>query len=118
MVPAALAPVWWAVPVLILAAIQNSLLEEVIGVGYLLTRLRQLGWHAAAAVGASALLRGTYHLYQGFGGFIGNVIMGVIFGVCYLRFRRVGPLVVAHTLLDVVAFVGYALFRDQVSWLP
>ncbi len=117
-VPAALAPVWWAVPVLILAAAQNALLEEVVGVGYLLTRLEQLGWRAATAVGASAVLRGTYHLYQGFGGFVGNAIMGVIFGVCYLRFRRVAPLVVAHTLLDVVAFVGYAMFRDHVSWLP
>lgn len=117
-VPAALAPVWWAVPVLILAALQNALLEEVVGVGYLLTRLRELGWRAAAAIGASALLRGSYHLYQGFGGFVGNAIMGVIFGVCYLRFRRVAPLVVAHTLLDVVAFVGYTLFRDDVSWLP
>ena len=29
----------------------------------------------------------------------------------------VGPLVVAHTLLDVVAFVGYSLLRDHVSWL-
>lgn len=117
-VPAALAPVWWAVPVLILAAAQNALLEEVVGVGYLLTRLRDLGWHAAAAVGASALLRGSYHLYQGFGAFVGNAIMGVIFALFFLRFRRVMPLVIAHTLLDVVAFVGYTLFQDRVTWLP
>jgi len=38
-VPAALQSVWWAVPVLILAAIQNAILEEVIVVGYLMTRL-------------------------------------------------------------------------------
>lgn len=116
-VPAALGSVWWAPLVLALSAVQNALLEEVVGIGYLLTRLRQLGWSAAAAVGASALLRGSYHLYQGFGGFIGNVIMGIVFGVCYQRFRRVGPLVVAHSLLDVVAFVGY-VFHDRVSWLP
>ena len=24
----------------------------------------------------SALIRGSYHLYQGFGGFVGNLIMG------------------------------------------
>jgi hypothetical protein len=28
------------------------------------------------------------------------------------------PLVVAHFALDVAAFVGYALFRDDLSWLP
>jgi uncharacterized protein len=116
--PANLAAVWWAVPVLILAAAQNALLEEVVGVGYLLTRLRELGWHAAAAISIHALLRGSYHLYQGFGGFVGNALMGVIFGLFYLRFKRVMPLIIAHTLLDVVAFVGYTALRGQVSWLP
>ena len=66
-------------------------------------------------IGVSALVRGSYHLYQGFGGFVGNLIMGVIFGLCYLRWRRVGPLVVAHTLLDVAAFVGYALLAPPRS---
>ena len=65
----------------------------------------------------SAVIRGSYHLYQGFGGFVGNLIMGVIFGLIYLRFKRVAPLVVAHTLLDVAAFVGYALVAPHVSWL-
>lgn len=124
--PANLAAVWWAVPVLILAAAQNAVLEEVVGVGYLLTRLQELGWRSAAAVGAHALLRGCYHLYQGFGGFIGNVLMGVVFAGFYLRFRRVLPLVVAHTLIDVVAFVGYGVFREEVDaalaalrdWVP
>lgn len=115
--PANLAPVWWAVPVLILAAVQNALLEEVVGIGYLLTRLRELGWHAAAAVAAHATLRGAYHLYQGFGAFVGNALMGVVFALFFLRFRRVVPLVIAHTLLDVVAFVGYAQFPEMADWL-
>jgi uncharacterized protein len=115
--PANLAPVWWVVPVLILAAAQNALLEEVVGLGYLMTRLKQMGWHVAAAVGAHALLRGSYHLYQGLGGFIGNAIMGVVFALFYLRFKRVMPLVVAHTVLDVVAFVGYARYPHAVDGL-
>lgn len=115
--PAALAPVWWAVPVLILAAVQNSLLEEVVGIGYLLTRLQELGWHPAAAVGVHALLRGAYHFYQGFGGFVGNAVMGVIFALFFLRFRRVMPLVIAHALLDVVAFVGYGVYGDELDSL-
>ncbi|MEV6966712.1 CPBP family intramembrane glutamic endopeptidase, partial [Hamadaea sp. NPDC051192] len=98
---------WWSVPVLILSAVQNAVLEEVIVVGYLITRLRELRWSIPAVIAASALLRGSYHLYQGFGGFVGNAIMGVVFALVYLKWRRVGPLIVAHTLLDVVAFVGY-----------
>jgi membrane protease YdiL (CAAX protease family) len=115
--PAALAAVWWAVPVLVFSAVQNALLEEVVGVGYLLQRLRELRWPVAAAVGAQALLRGSYHLYQGVGGFVGNAVMGVVFALFYLRFRRVMPLVIAHALLDVVAFVGYGLWREKIDAL-
>lgn len=108
---------WWAAPVLVLIAAGNGLLEEVVVVGYLITRLRQTGWGVAAAVTFSALLRATYHLYQGFGGFLGNLVMGVIFALFFLRTRRLWPLILAHTLLDVVAFLGYTLLRDHVSWL-
>lgn len=108
---------WWAGPVLVLIAAGNGLLEEVVVVGYLITRLRQTGWGVAAAVTFSAVLRGTYHIYQGFGAFVGNAIMGVIFAVFFLRTRRLWPLILAHTLLDVVAFLGYTLLHDRVSWL-
>ncbi|GAA5045196.1 membrane protease YdiL (CAAX protease family) [Thermocatellispora tengchongensis] len=109
---------WWRIPVLIAAAAQNGVLEEVLVAGYLLHRLGQLGWSPWRAVAVSALLRGSYHLYQGFGGFVGNVVMGLVFGRLYQRWGRAMPLVVAHTLIDVVAFVGYAALRGRVSWLP
>lgn len=117
-VPEALPEVWWKFPVLILSAVQNSLVEEVIVVGYLLRRLDQLGWTPTAALVASSVLRGSYHLYQGIGGFIGNMVMGVVFVLLYRRWGRVGPLVAAHALLDIVAFVGYALLAGKVGWLP
>jgi membrane protease YdiL (CAAX protease family) len=111
---AGLPDLWWAVPVLILSAIQNAVLEEIIVVGYLVTRLRQLRWSITAMVAASAILRGSYHLYQGFGGFIGNAVMGVIFALVFLKWRRIMPLIIAHSLLDIVAFVGYQLFPHLV----
>ena len=100
---------WWTVPVLLLAALRNGLLEEVIVMGYLFDRLRRLGWNTGSVLVAAAVLRGSYHLYQGVGPFLGNVAMGLIFGWFYLRVRRVGPLVVAHFALDAVGFVGYPL---------
>jgi membrane protease YdiL (CAAX protease family) len=109
--------VWWAIPILVLAALKNAVLEEVVGVGYLVTRLRQLAWGPVAIVAAHSLLRGTYHLYQGFGGFIGNAVMGAVFALVFLRWKRTGPLVVAHLLLDIVAFVGYLAVAPHVSWL-
>lgn len=65
----------------------------------------------------SALVRGSYHLYQGLGGFVGNIAMGLLLGAVYLRVRRVMPLVIAHWVIDVVAFVGYALLVTRVGWL-
>ncbi|MEV5609946.1 type II CAAX endopeptidase family protein [Streptomyces sp. NPDC052225] len=117
-VPEALPDVWWKFPVLILSAVQNAVLEEVIVVGYLLRRLGQLGWTPGSALVASSVLRGSYHLYQGIGGFFGNLAMGVVFVWLYRRWGRVGPLVVAHSLLDIGAFVGYALLAGKVDWLP
>ena len=105
---------WWTVPVLILSALQNALLEEVVAVGYLTERLLELRWSVPAILVASALLRGAYHLYQGPGMAAGNVAMGLGFTWFYLRYRRVMPLVVAHTALDVVAFVGFALVPDDL----
>lgn len=107
-------PHWWAVPVLILAALKNALFEEVIAVAYLVERLEQLRWGVPLIIVASALLRGTYHLYQGPGMAAGNVVMGLLFAWYYVRTRRIAPLVVAHTALDVVAFVGYTLLPDSM----
>lgn len=116
--PSTLDGPWWEPVILTLSAAGNALAEEILVVGYLLTRLRQLGWSENAGLLASAVLRGSYHFYQGLGGFVGNMIMGLIFGRVWQRTNRLWPLVIAHTLLDVVAFVGYALLRDSVSWLP
>ena len=79
-VPTALGTYWWTIPMLLLLALRAGLVEEIIAVG---------------------------HLYQGFGAFIGNVAMGLIFGAIYARTGRLAPLIVGHTLIDAVAFVGY-----------
>ena len=104
---------WWTIPILLLGALQAALLEEVIVAGYLITRLEQLGWTGVWAVLGSALLRGSYHLYQGWGGFAGNLLLGLAFGWAFQRWRRTWPLVVAHCTVDILAGVGYILFHDH-----
>lgn len=105
--PAPLSGYWWTIPLLVFSALRAGLQEEVIVVGYLFTRLRQLGWNRWSIILVAAALRGSYHLYQGVGPFIGNAAMGVVFGWCYTRWGRVLPLVIAHTIIDIVSFVGY-----------
>ena len=109
---------WWTVPVLLLAAARSGLLEEVIVCGYLLRRLDQLGWSPMRALWASALLRGAYHLYQGYGGFFGNLALGLLFGRVYQTRGRTTPLVVAHFLIDAAAGLGYLALRGRVWWVP
>ncbi|MEY8042591.1 CPBP family intramembrane glutamic endopeptidase [Saccharopolyspora cebuensis] len=116
--PSTLDEAWWRAPVLVLSAFGNSFAEEVLVVAYLITRLRQLGWSENRSLWFAAVLRGGYHLYQGFGGFLGNVVMGLVYGRVWQRTNRLWPLVVGHALIDVVAFVGYAALRGRVGWLP
>jgi membrane protease YdiL (CAAX protease family) len=105
---------WWTIPILLLSAVENAVVEEVIAVGYLMTRLRDLRWGPWAAIAASAALRGTYHLYHGFGQALGNAVMGALFAWWFQRTGRLWPLLVAHTLLDVAAFVGYLYVGDRL----
>jgi len=116
-VPSALNSSWWRIPVLILAAFANGFAEEVVVVGFLITRLRQSGLTQSSAVWTSGVLRGVYHLYQGFGAGLGNVVMGLVFGYAWCRTGRLWPLVLAHGIIDSVAFVGYALLSGHLSWL-
>ncbi|TDW21700.1 CPBP family intramembrane glutamic endopeptidase [Kribbella kalugense] len=116
--PSQLPDYWWRIPILVAVSAQNAVLEEVIVLGYLNHRLDQLGWSVRRATVTSSLLRGSYHLYQGLGGFAGNVIMGVIFTWLYRRWGRIMPLVVAHTLIDTTALIGATYLLGKVSWLP
>lgn len=99
---------WWSVLLLIGQAARHSLVEEVIVVAFLADRLLRVGWVWPAVLIGSALLRGSYHLYQGFGPTLGNVVMGLVFLWIYRRTGRVMPLVVAHFLLDAVGFLAGA----------
>ncbi|MFQ6325574.1 CPBP family intramembrane glutamic endopeptidase [Nocardia sp. CWNU-33] len=117
-VPSSLGDHWWRLSALILSACANAAAEEILVVAYLITRLRKLGWSEDSSLLASALLRGSYHLYQGLGGGIGNLVMGVIFGRFWQRTNRLWPLILAHATIDAVAYIGYTILRGHVSWLP
>jgi membrane protease YdiL (CAAX protease family) len=113
-VPAELPGYWWVVPILLLAAVKASLLEEVVMIGYLFDRLSKLGIGERSQLLISAGIRGSYHLYQGFAGFIGNFVMGLVFGYAYKKWGKVMPLVFAHFILDAFSFVGFALVGSSL----
>jgi len=106
---------WWSAVILLASAGVAGLLEEIIVVGYLITRLQEMRWSLPAAILASALLRGTYHLYQGWPMALGNAVMGAVFAWVFLRTGRLGPLILAHWTLDAVSFIGPEVV--PTSWI-
>lgn len=105
--PGAQSAHWWTVPVLLLAAARAAVQEEFVVLGYLFHRLRQLGWGPWPIILSTSVLRASYHLYQGPGAFVGNLAMGLLFGLLFQRSGRLLPFLVAHFLIDAAVFVGY-----------
>ncbi|WP_206693471.1 CPBP family intramembrane glutamic endopeptidase [Glutamicibacter halophytocola] len=106
---------WWSVPVLLLSAVRHAVLEEVLMLGFLFSYARKLRLGLWTTIISSAVIRGSYHLYQGAGPMIGNMLMGVVFGWAYHKYGRVMPLVIAHFMLDAIGFVGYALIGPAIG---
>jgi membrane protease YdiL (CAAX protease family) len=109
---------WWDVALLVGQAAKTAIGEEVIVCGYLLHRLRQLSWRDGQSLAVSSAVRGSYHLYQGWGGFGANFALGLFFGRIFQKRGRVLPFIIAHFIIDAIAFVGYIELRRHASWLP
>lgn len=109
-VPSGLDDNAWQLPLLVLNSWGNGFAEEIIVVAWLATRMRQLRVPWAWVFVASAVLRGSYHLYQGYSAGVGNIIMGLLYLWYWKKTGRIWPLIIAHGLIDTVAFVGYAVF--------
>ena len=92
-------------PVLVMLAflVVNSVFEEVLVTGYVIAALSEQG--AALAITASTLLRLLYHLYQGPVASLSILPLGLLFGAVFWKWRNLWPLVMAHTLANVLALL-------------
>lgn len=88
---------------ILLASAVNGFYEEIFVCGYVLVALRER-WGLWPAIHVSTAIRVAYHLYQGSAGVLGIVPLGLIFAGWYARTGRLWPLVLAHALLDALAF--------------
>jgi membrane protease YdiL (CAAX protease family) len=95
---------WPIAALCFVALLANSLAEELAMRGYLLTRLIELLGRRWLAVAISAGLFGSYHLYQGAANAVIIGIEGVIFAIFFLITKRLWPLVIAHTLINLVHY--------------
>jgi uncharacterized protein len=89
-----------AVLPILLISLVNPVFEEVLETGYFIHQLKQFGmW---SAVLASAAFRGLFHLQFGINTVLSAFAMGAIFAFVYWRWRQLWPLIVAHSLADLL----------------
>ncbi len=81
----------------------NSFFEETIVSGYVINALSPQG--PGLTITASTLLRFLYHLYQGPLVSISILPLGLLFGAVFWRWRNLWPLIVAHTIANLIAFL-------------
>ena len=102
---------------LVLVAFANGWAEEVIVVGYLLTRLKQFGVSPTKALRVVQRAARRVSPLPGLRRRAGQRGDGLVFGYAWRRTGRLWPLIVAHGIIDTVAFVGYALLARHLGWL-
>jgi membrane protease YdiL (CAAX protease family) len=88
----------------LLFVVINSLFEEVIVAGYVVSALTPQG--VALSITASTLLRFLYHLYQGPQAAVSILPLGLLFGAVYWKWRNLWPLIIAHTITNVLALIA------------
>ena len=89
-------------------SIVNPLFEEVLVVGYIITTLEKLSTPTGLSLLASVLIRLSCHLYQGPAGAAGIAVIGFIFGYSFIKKRQLWPLVVAHSVIDLLSLMALA----------
>jgi len=89
----------------LLVAPTAALCEEFVYRGYLLTQLSAWLPSREWAWGASALVFGLAHTYQGFSGVLRAAVLGAVFAYPVLCWGSLYPSIVAHFVYDSLALV-------------
>jgi membrane protease YdiL (CAAX protease family) len=80
--------------------------EEFLYRGFAMAVFARATLPAWIVVLGSAVLFGLAHLYQGRGGFVSTMILGVLFGVARLRWQSLAPVMLWHWAVDTVAGIA------------
>lgn len=88
----------------------NSIYEEVLLIGYFFKRFEK--FHPTLIILMSFVIRASYHTYQGWMHLPMVFILALIFGIYYIRYRKLWPLILAHAIGNIFHF-----FNDQLQWI-
>jgi uncharacterized protein len=84
----------------LLFSVVNGIYEETFVVGYVVGCLARQS--TRVVIISSALIRFSYHVYQGPEAVLFILPMGLVFAYLYVKYRRLWPLVLCHIILDIV----------------
>lgn len=85
---------------------QAGFIEEIVVLAFVITTLEQARRPFREIVLVAVVLRVLYHLYYGPGA-IGVIVWASVFIWLFLRFRTIVPLIVVHSLWDILAFLAH-----------
>lgn len=81
-----------------------------------LLRLAPASWSQkrknGVALGASSVLFGCAHLYQGAAGVVGTTLLGLVLGLVMLRHQSVYPAIIAHGCFNAASFAALAALSN------
>jgi membrane protease YdiL (CAAX protease family) len=84
-------------------AVTAGICEEFLYRGFAMAAFTRATLPLWSVVMISSILFGAAHLYQGRGGAVGTLLLGLLFGVARIRFGSLFPVVTWHIAVDIVA---------------
>ncbi len=93
-----------------LIAVVNSIYEEILLIGYLFRRFEK--YHPAVVIAISFVVRASYHTYQGWMNMPMVFVLALVFGIYYIRYKKLWPLIIAHGIGNVFHFLN-----EYYRWL-
>jgi hypothetical protein len=92
---------WMALPFQLV----NGFFEELVVRAYLMTEIRELTGSLWLASFASVVIQSSYHIYYGWVGMFNVAFLFMAFTIFFAVWSRSMPLVVAHTAIDMLAYI-------------
>jgi hypothetical protein len=95
-------------------AVVAGIVEELVVLGFLVRRLEQLGLRPFWVVVIAVAVRGSYHLYYGWG-VLPILAWATVTVIFYRRYRRLAPFIIVHVLYDTGVFlIGWFTVGEAV----
>jgi membrane protease YdiL (CAAX protease family) len=104
--PSGTVPAWLCVAASVVSLTLNSIVEETVMRGIIITKLRQATGSVVVAVIASALVTASYHIYQGIAWQPTHIVYALLAAAMFVVVGRLWPLILGHTLYNVFLQYG------------